>query len=695
MPTFVPVPYRPSSPITGSEYAIFRGRNMLLRGQIGQMYYEQYPGSENLDENYAPVAITGTISFSPSSNVVEGVGTAFLDELHIGQMLQASDGEPLVVQRIVDDETFVNARTPTSTASGVTAKRLFILGELDIQRFAKLRGNAVRFDKGTILDVGDGVLYVNGAVLPGDSLTSTRRAQVALYNAATQTYDVQPVGFDDVPTGITVAVTGSGGVKNMSPGYYSFRAAYYSTVTDGYGNPSATILSGGTAGYQVTAANSTFTFNFSADTPPPNAAGYILYGSSFGGSSAQSQINAIQGGWFEFQRVPFTDLVADQISVEYTDNDLGDLVTFDNDSPPDAEFVTTLDRYPFLVSTNGQGVGSGDREASTSPGAFVSPIKAENFDAYPSSYKVPTEKGETIIGCLGAAGRIFVLTANTLQAVTATGLPSAPFTCRPFWRRGFANPYNLCFVDDTLYGFTTAGMFRSIATGDEGAESHEFAASVDGLTADWSAGYEFTQVDNKNELVCFFQSGIRQNDEGYWETDILPYSLRINDWMPKIVLSDPTRDMIVSGVANVNGHLEFIAGGRREGTTDRCDTFRLGTGTGGESYYLAWTFQDGGAELIAKWVRKIRAKGRFAAGATVQVYGVTADTDIDITDLENGANPVYEFDLDASTEVHQYAVQKLRARNLLMFTLRLAGTGDGADRFDEFAVDVTVGGQQR
>ncbi|WP_230681988.1 hypothetical protein, partial [Streptococcus pneumoniae] len=98
-------------------------------------------------------------------------------------------------------------------------------------------------------------------------------------------------------------------------------------------------------------------------------------------------------------------------------------------------------------------------------------MKGNNLDAYPATLKVPTEKGEVIIGTVSAAGRICVLTSNTLQAVTPTGLPSAPFTCRPFWRRGFQGTFNLAFVDDTLYGFTTAGMFRSIATGDEGAES--------------------------------------------------------------------------------------------------------------------------------------------------------------------------------------------------------------------------------
>lgn len=701
MLTLSAVPFIPSSPITGGEsLAAYRAKNLKLRGQPGRMYWEVYSGSEDLNEPIPTTQLTGTVSFSPSSLTVTGTGTAFLDELHIGQMILA-DTEVLVVSAITSDTEFINARPILSTETNVTADKMPVIFPLNTNRGTLYHGNGVFFDKGTIVAVGDGVLRVNGSVLPGDSLTATRRAQVALYDAATQTYDVQDLGFDTVPTLANTAITvvASGGTKNMSLGYYSFMVAYYSTESGGFGNATNVLLASGTTGYQLTVANSTFRLNKSGDTPPAKADGYIIYGSAYGGSSANSQINAIQGPWYQIGNpVPFSAFTADEYTFEYVDADLSTLVSFDNDAPDDAEFCANLTGYLALVSTNGQGVGNGAREASTSPGPYVSPMKADNIDSYPDTSKVPTEKGEIITGLLSAAGRLFVLTPNSLQAVTPTGLPSVPFTCRPFWKRGFQGVYNLAFVDDTLYGFTTAGMFRSIATGDEGSESHVFASDVEAQTAEWYGGYVFVEHDAKNEEVCFIYSASRLNDEGYWESDIYPYSLRQQAWQPPVVLSSPERDMIVSGVASVNGHLEFTAGGRRSGDTNQYDTWRYDTGSGlAVPWYIAWNYIDNGAEITAKAIRKLRPKGKFTV-SNVQVYAVTPDTEIDVADLETGDNPAFEVLLDSSTEVKQYEVTKCRVRNAMMWTARIDGVWDGfgiKDQVHELAVELDVYGQMR
>ena len=704
MPQFklAPVPFIPSAPLSGSEQScIYRGQNLKLRGLAPNLYFETYAGSENLSEPVPSVAITGTISFSPASLTVTGVGTSFLEELHLKQFLQASNGEVLVVATITDATHFEMARLPQSTGAGLTAVRCPNLFALDTMRGSLLTGNGSIWDKGTILAVGSGTLYLNGAVLPGESMTATRRPQVALYNAASLNYTVEDIGFDTVPTiaNTNITVVNSGGTKNTSPGYYSFKVAYYSSVTSGYGNATPTLLSGGTAGYNVTVANSTFDFDFSGDTPPSKADSYIIYGSAFAGSSAISAVNAIQGGWFQIGNpVPFTSLAAGHYVFDYIDTDLSTLVSFDNDTPPDAEMYASLDRYPILISTNGAGVGSGAREATTSPGPYISPIKAENFDAYPNTFKVPTERGEVIFGVVGSAGRIFVLTPNTLQAVTPTGVPAFPFTCRPFWKRGFQGSYNVAFIDDTLYGFTTTGMYRSIAQGDVASESHIFASNVEAQTADWHGGYVFVAHDPKNEEVCFFYSAARKNNAGYWETDIYPYSLRQEAWQMPVVLSDNTRDMVVTGVATVAGHLEFVAGGRRAATTAQYDTWRYDTASGvSVPWFLCWNYMDNGTELVAKTIRKMRPKGKFTS-ATMQLYLVTPDTDVDVTDLENGTNATFEVALEDSTEVKQYEVFKCRARNGMMWTARLEGTWNGTgakDAFHELALEGDSYGQLR
>jgi hypothetical protein len=567
-----------------------------------------------------------------------------------------------------------------------------------------LNGNALLTDQGTILCVGQGVLLVNGVPLTGDSLIASRKAQVALYDAPTMTYDVQDVGFTTVPniTGANITILAGGGTKNMSLGYYSFHVVYYSTKTAGFGDPTDTLLDPVThEGFKITAVNSRFDIDFSSDVPPPKANGYIIYGNPYSGSSDNSRVSAIQGPWFAIgDPVPFTDLIGGHYTFDYVDFDLdaNSPVAFNNDPPPDAEFYGELDRYPFLISTNGPGVGSGSRSVSTSPGAFVSPIKAENFDAYPFTFKVPTEKGETIIGVVSAAGRIFVMTANTLQAVTPTGLPSAPFTCRPFWKRGFQGQFSLCFVDDTLYGFTSAGVFRSIATGDEGNESHEFAASVEAQMAGWNGAYVFVRHDPKNEEICFIYSAAQQNDDGYWESLIYPYSLRFNDWQIPIVLTSETQDMVVSGAATVHGHLELIVGGRTAGPSS-WKTYRYDS-PGGEIVpaYVTFTYQDGGAEMTAKCIRKMRPKGKFTS-AKMQIYATTPDSDVDVTDLETGANPAFEVSLTDSTVVKQYEITKTRVRNAMMWTARLelsADTSDDVlDQIHELAIELDSYGQLR
>ncbi len=116
-------------------------------------------------------------------------------------------------------------------------------------------------------------------------------------------------------------------------------------------------------------------------------------------------------------------------------------------------------------------------------------------------------------------------------------------------------------------------------------------------------------------------------------------------------------------------------------------------------YFLAWTFADDGVEMISKVWRKLRAKGKFT-NATMSVFAVQPDTAIDVNDLTTGANALINISLSDSTEIMQYAVNKIRCRNMLMATVRIGGisTFDGTgqiDTFEEIAVLGDVAGQER
>lgn len=116
-------------------------------------------------------------------------------------------------------------------------------------------------------------------------------------------------------------------------------------------------------------------------------------------------------------------------------------------------------------------------------------------------------------------------------------------------------------------------------------------------------------------------------------------------------------------------------------------------------WVLCWSYADDGVELVSKVLRKVRAKGKFTS-ASISVYAVTPDAAIDIDDLTTGTNPLFAFALDDSTDITQYAVQKLRCKNMLMYAIRIAGvsTYDGnnlRDTLEEIALLLDVAGQER
>jgi len=277
--TLTSVPYRPSSPITGEESScVYRGQNLLLAGRLGQNYYRAYAGSLNIGENYTATQITGTITYDTDSTTITGTGTVFQDELGIGQMVVSSTGEPLVVASIVSQTSFIAARLPVAAGTDEDGFIPYRLEAMDVYRIAMQWGNAILTDRGNILAVGRGTLYRNGDELSGSSLTATRTVQLAIYDSSTDTYSINDLGYTTTPTIAYGAITvvASGGTKNTGLGYYSFQVGYYSDITNGYSDGGATKLASGTTGYQVTVANSTFSFDFTADAGlrPDNSTGY-------------------------------------------------------------------------------------------------------------------------------------------------------------------------------------------------------------------------------------------------------------------------------------------------------------------------------------------------------------------------------------------------------------------------------------
>lgn len=697
--------YVPTQSRTGNQpVTAFRGANLWLRGQYPNQYYEVYGGSKDLNETVPYAALTGIVSFSPASDIITGFGSDFENELHLGQMVISLFGELFIVDEIISSSLFRAGSLPlTTNQPSEVLYRMPLLFEVGKKRGVLLSGNALEFDKGNILAVGSGTLKINGANLPGESLDAEKKAKIAIYDGATGNYAVYYLGFAGSPSGITAAAV-AGGTRGMSAGKYSLRAVKHNSVTGGYGNPGEKITVTLAAGEKIRLSGLTL----SGDDLDDGFDSWLIFGNKYGGTTALNDQSYANGAWYLVKTIlpdDVTDLDADSAEddydLEYLDAEIDGtlrLLTFDNDAPPDAEFIATVAGYPVLVSCLGR--GTPDFPEGTSPGAMIVPTKPGNIAAAPLGAAVPLSPPETIIGFYMAAGRLYLLTPNTLQIAVFTADPTFPVATRPFWKAGFKNPHALCFVNGTLYGFTSQGAMRSVEGGDEGSEQHSFAADVEEIMNDWDGSRVFVVHDPKNECVCYIYSAAYKNSSDKWVSVCLPYMLRQEAWNMPIVFSSATRDMIISGAATVNGRLEFLAGGRFSGTL-QVDTFRFDDDSAGESvpYYVAYQYADEGYENRPKKVRGVRVTGKLTS-ASFGVHGAAAGEVIDVAALEAGntgsKSGAISIATGAGVTLNEWA--KLNVPNLNQYTVRIEGTwaGTGArDRLDETAVDVIVQGARR
>lgn len=560
--------FHPSAANTGNEAAtVLRGRNMLLRGSDGSYYFECFGGIKDLNEAVPMVQLTGTISYTDGSTAVTGTGTLFRNELRFGQKILVQD-QVFVVEDIFSDTSLIVQRPADNTGVAQLAYKPPHLFEIDNRRGAMVWGNAIKFDRGHIIAVGEGQLRIDGDVLPGESLIASRTLQIALLDPTTDQYSVSGMGITaPSAAGVSVSVV-AGGTRNMTQGAYSFRYAWANSETGyGFSNPSEVIkLDASSNQLAVTATNQRFQFDFTVAlaSKPDNADAVIIYRSLYV-DAQQNLVQAGEGSWFAAATVKVEDFEAgDIVYVDVLDGELGSEVSFDNDLPPKADWLSVLAGDPVLISCYGDKVIGGD-DLGEAPGPFIAPSRRGNREGYPAAISTSLSPPDEIIGFCPAVGRLFLMTKIGLPFAVPTGQSDFPVETRAFWQTRFKSPYGLVFLNDTLYAFQITGATRSIATGDKAEEQFNFAAAVEEITKDWYAGYVHAAYDPQNECVVFIYSAAERNAEGYWISLALPFSLRHNCWMPLIELTKPGQDMIVTGASAIGSHLQFLAGGLSTG----------------------------------------------------------------------------------------------------------------------------------
>ena len=659
------------------------------------------PTSGDTTAGVAGFRLSGTLAFTAGSKVVTGTSTLFLTELHTGQCIQ-SGGEAFWVNIVNSDTSFIAERAPTTTQTGQIARCLPVLFEVDRKRGVQKQGNAIIQDRGDLIFVGDGELYLNG-VATGFSAT---RQPARLQRETDGSYSRLDIGFRTVPTKPSITVVG-GGTKGMVAGSYSFMISFWNSVTKGFSNPSVPLKLDAsnnpivlTAGQQVR-----FDFDDSLIGRPNNADGFVIWGSLSGGGVTQvNAANYAEGPWYRVRDVKFSELDGNNaINIEYLDAELGEVVSGDNNAPPDCEWVCDFANSVFFVSALGKRTALND--LGTSPGSYVVPTKPGNREAAPYRWRVNI--GDEITGFALGAGRLFTQTAKGIPFVTPTGkteiarlLPQnvdIPFTMRPFWTKGGISPYGIEVVQDSVFMMTGGQPLRSPSMSDlESRLPFELGQVMVDLFRDLPNGHFLVKHDPKNQQVCFIGSAMEKNTQGYWVSKIFPYDIQRNRWMPTILLSKTDRDMIVSGAAVVDDRLEFLAGGRVAGGTHQVRTYRYDEPAGEAiPYYFVFQPSDMGEEEYAKIIKWLAVTGRVH-NFKIQIHGTNEDGDFSITDIANGVNSISGDVTFADTSaLRRFRKRKHLVKNLQLWSLRASGVWPGTgevDRIDEILAGIGTHG---
>lgn len=555
----------PTTPRSGNQGdTIFRVESMALRGLDEHEYWEVIAGERNLDQDAPLVALTGTLDLVDGDPTILGTGTLFLSELHIGQFVVVIDTTPtqvLVVKRIVSDTEYVSWIPPDQTVSTQTGYRMSVLGTVNQDHFTMLWGNLIRLDKGSILCVGNGAVRINGVGLPGTALTATPEPKIAVYDSVTGNFSVYTLGMA-MPVPPTLAAVG-GGVKGMQAGSYSLVITPGRTQTAGYNNPSLRA--------DVTIAlNDQIQITFPAMDTANGQDSWDVWVTPFS-ATLGADLNYLNGPWFYYITFDSTQVspAGGVGTIEYLDAEIevNEIVSFDNDPPPQASRIELLNFTPVWIGGRGPSYTRGIvTTEDPSPGPFIMPAKPNNIEAAPVEIQFASSPPETLIGSVPAQGRIYLLTPNHLEIAQATPDQRVPILIRPFWRDGFSNPYQLVFVNGNLYGFTLAGPTRSVGDGDEIEAEKRWAAAVTEITDPWaqySAGHVLVAYSPSKDAICFFHAADALNVYGYWTTKMLMYGLPQQKWIGSRTISRPDADSIVSGVTTVGEKLLLTMGGRK------------------------------------------------------------------------------------------------------------------------------------
>jgi len=663
---------------------IYRGKNFILKGAGEAVYLENWAGIEAYGDASPPaaVALTGTVEATAGTATVTGTGTKFTQELIPGQWVLI-DSDVWNVYEIDSDTslTITDVFTANVTA-GTTAYRPQIVTEVDNMRGNLIRGSIIRFPNGNLLTVGQGEVRLNGSTLTA-SLTASKRLTLAIFDPVSMQYSVFPLGMA-VPTLTTVAAV-AGGTKNMQAGTYSIRIAASRTTTGGYNNPSEKVE-------VILATGDMIRITFPVMDTVSGQDSWDVYATQY------SQANAgIQGPWYFYGTITTAQVssAGGTYDIEYNDAEISGnrLLTFNNDPPPDALFVATLQGLPVLLSCNGMGrilsgtvatngtatvTGTGTTFltnlnrgqivyidsmlytvldvtsdtsidvsptpaatasgldislADTAPGPVIRPAKpainGANVEAFPASFKVAVDPPENIIGWVRGA-------AGRIYVLTENYLHLVSSTGNPDLPVTVRPFWRAGFRNPQALLYVNDTLYGYTVTG----PTRSIADGDEGIMEhSFAAPVQSVFRNWRPERV---RIGYDPKNEavcffhsgaGSGSTprgsECLMYMLRLGKWSPTIIIEDEIENRTVTGVATVAGVMTVLVSGVN---------YQWDSGANAIGGYITTPFMDAGDPGADKTLTGMQVTGHSANPMNSGIYCSVSGGDIPLTDLQNGTN---------------------------------------------------------
>lgn len=574
----------PSQPKVGDGIpdSVFAGLN-AIKESYG---WRAYGGSQDMSESRPASSPAYTISTTFGSPIAACSGGATCKaDFRVGQHVVINRGLYLI-EKIPADDQLQLSPTPDATAVGQVIYRVPVLSSINQDRATLAAGNATLYRNAAIFAIGDGPLYVNGAALSA-SLAATETLKVA-YPIAAGGYDSRPVGFSK-PSAPTLSEIG-GGTKSLPVGTYWVAVARKRTGFRGYGTFSDPKSVG------ITVVGNMIRVGLGAFATGEGQTAWVI---------AVSRISERTQERPDLWLIAETTTASGNYDFDFVDPALIEKATYDNDSPPKAQYVFVLGGYLGVAGCGGPPDASG---IETTPGAEIAAAKPGNPEAFSVFARTPTDAGEIIVGIQIGELVGFVMTPNTMQVLSLTGASINPFAIRQMWNAGFSHQFSGCVAGDLFYGFTRKGMMRTLGR-DNYAPDDLFAVPVKSEFASIVRARQFTGYDPAGRMVVIFWSNAQQGGGNGWQTLAWSFNTELGHWNTPVLLGDGTTDFIVTSCANIGGELFF--------STQAGAVYRWDSGGGTIAGYLGFPFAASESKHL-KTVRDIKLTGN--ANSKLRIY---------------------------------------------------------------------------